>query len=146
MPKRKEASSPAPAEYEIPLSSTAYATVQNTSSRSGDGGPKDNGGYASIDPHSLDEPSYYKATRKGLPEPDEGGVHTYLEVVPAVPSHRSSPGLSRTGSPKRPTNLGTSSTPQQKPQENVASPDVPDVLEGDSIEMYEYINADLGPM
>ena len=139
--RSKGPDSPVPQEYEVPLESNTYATLQ-THNR-GPTNAKNNGEYTQIDPQSLDEPSYYKATHAVLVGAvDEGGVQTYLEVVPSVPTHRSSPGSSRGGSPIRPTALGTSAGGTKEP-EDVASPDV---LDGDSIEMYEYVNAGLGPV
>jgi hypothetical protein len=135
-----QTNSPAPKEYEIPVLSATYATLKGHVNESGD--TKNHGEYTTIDPQSLDEPSYYSTTFKGKPSPDEGGVHTYLEVRPPIPTHRaSSPGSSRGNSPIRPSGLATLT---QAKEDNVESPDV-DVLEGDSIEMYDYVNADLGP-
>jgi hypothetical protein len=125
--------SPVPKEYEIPLSSATYATLK--------GHTKNHEEYTSINPQSLDEPSYYSTTFKGKLSPDEGGVQTYLEVIPPIPTHRASPGSPRGNSPIRPSGLPTLT---QAKEDNVDSPDV-DVLEGDSIEMYDYVNADLGP-
>ena len=125
--------SPVPKEYEIPLSSATYATLK--------GHTKNHEEYTSINPQYLDEPSYYSTTFKGKLSPDEGGVQTYLEVIPPIPTHRASPGAPRGNSPIRPSGLPTLT---QAKKDNVDSPDV-DVLEGDSIEMYDYVNADLGP-
>ena len=141
--KEEQSSSPVPKEYEIPVPLNTYATLQGHSSGSNSGGAK-NGEYTSINPHSLDEPCYYTTTHKGSKgkEVDEGGVHTYLEVIPPIPGHRASPTTSRSGSPLRPTTLATSAAPKKETDVLTS----PDVLDGDSIEMYDYINADLGPM
>lgn len=141
-------SSPVPKEYEIPLSSAVssvtYATLKGHTAGGDSEAGKNNGEYTALDPQSLEEPSYYSTTHKTklTEELDEGGVRTYLEVVPPIPAHRASLGSSRANSPSRPSDLATSTSAKA---EDVASPDV-DVLEGDSIEMYEYVNADLGPM
>ena len=135
-----------PREYEIPLSSSDYATLKGTSNNSE--GTVEHGEYTSINPQSLDEPSYYSTTFKSGKSPkeelDQGGVQMYLEVVPPIPTHKASPGSSRGNSPVRPSALTSSLKAAAAADDNIDSPDV-DVLEGDSIEMYEYVNADLGP-
>ena len=187
--------SPQPLEYEIPLPSLGpdrvgnddvrYATLQGNTRGNSEGSK--NGEYTSLNPRSLDEPTYYK-THGGstisakAEEADEGGVNMYLEVVPSVPLHGGSPlrgnspkqgGSSQGGSPKpggssqggSPKPGGSSQGGSPKPggsprggspmkplglansRENVKSGEVPspDILDGDSIDQYEYINTDLGP-
>lgn len=147
--------SPEPVEYEIPLSSVGhsspanqepkYTTLQGTHRETKELGAE----YTSINPQSLDEPSYYKAAHGGRSlfrdslskemEADEGGVNPYLEVVPSVPAHA---GSSRGSSPMRLTGLANSRE-DIKNGKDITSPDV---LDGESVDVYDYVNADLGPM
>ena len=115
--------------------------------------------YTALNPHSLDKPSYYTTTHSGSPykkeeaiqkkegeeeeeeeeeEKDEGGVNMYLEVVPSVPPHSS-----RSSSPLELTGLVG---PEKRKNSNTEIVS-PDVLDGDVVDpMYEYVNADLGPI
>ena len=144
--------SPIPEEYEIPVrlnSSGAYATVKPTDNEGGETG----GGYTTLNPHSLDEPSYYTSTHSGSPfknvrkekeegEADVGGVNMYLEVLPTGNKSPSAQGgsLSRGGSPTPQALTGVKSAP-----EGVNDLPSPDVLDGDPVDPYDYVNADLGP-
>ena len=111
--------------------------------------------YTSLNPQSLNEPTYYTSTHTGSPfkkespgqkrvegEVDEGGVNMYLEVVPTVPSHSSRSNSPRGNSPLGLTDLASPENRKNSDTDIVS----PDVLEGDTVDpMYEYVNTDLGP-
>ena len=158
--KHNKAGSPMPVEYEIPLSAGQSTDGRNE--------------YTSLNPHSLDEPSYYTSThttfdnskkpgeQTGKEGEDVGGVNMYLEVVPSLSAHGSHSGSPRGGSPLRGTPRGQSpvggSPRGRSPLELIGLADTrekseestelsPDVLDGDVVDpSYEYVNTDLGPM
>lgn len=157
-PTPMKSGSPVPQEYEIPVvveSSGAYATLRTNNEESGT-----NGEYTTLNPHSLDEPNYYTTTlpHSGSPlrnarkeeakgETDVGGVNMYLEVLPTdgkSPSPRggNSPrggsATPRGGSPVALTGLKSATEePNDLPS--------PDILDGDLVDPYDYVNTDLGP-
>ena len=67
----------------------------------------------------------------------------YLEVVPSVPAHSS-----RSSSPRGNSPLGITGLASPENRHNTDSEIAsPDVLDGDVVDpMYEYVNADLGPI
>ena len=147
------------------MTDAAYETLQGNYRASNE--RSQNGEYTSINPHSLDEPSYYTSARSSSPlkndkeegrDADEGGVQMYLEVLHHTP-HSTTP--SHTPRSTTPSHTPRSTTPSHTPRPttpvelsglsenkgNAADNDVlsPDVLEGDTVDVYEYVNADLGP-
>jgi hypothetical protein len=146
---KKRLQSPIPAEYEIPTNSQPEYTTLKT-------GTTKQEKYTPLNPQSLNEPTYYTSTHTGSPfkkespgrkraeeEADEGGVTMYLEVVPSVPAHSS-----RSSSPRGNSPLGITGLASPENRHNTDSEIAsPDVLDGDVVDpMYEYVNADLGPI
>lgn len=144
----KKSSSPVPEEYEIPInsiSSAAYETLQRTDNE----GRDTNEEYAKLNPSSLDEPSYYTTTHSSSPfknarkedteGEDVGGVNMYLEVLPSDKNSPSPRGESST-SPRG--GLPLALTNSKSTPEDLSSPDI---LDGDLVDPYDYVNTDLGP-
>lgn len=152
-----KSSSPVPEEYEIPVgleSSGAYATLKRTDNKES----RTDGGYTTLNPRSLDEPSYYTMTHSGSPfrnvrkeeeegETDVGGVNMYLEVLPTGNKSPSPQGgnSSRGGSPTPRGGSPVALTGLKSAPEGENDLPSPDILDGDLVDPYDYVNTDLGP-